>query len=134
MEVALVMLNDKLKAHGIDLGKTTTAYTILATAQANGIITSSQFRDAVAAFGKEWEKAHPWVQQVALDLSENKENMDAFRSAMAAADAGGVARRMNRKARMRVMGASHAERTTARRNPTDTRPRPLCQSAPILPA
>jgi len=99
MEVALVMLNDKLKAHGIDLGKTTTAYTILATAQANGIITSSQFRDAVAAFGKEWEKAHPWVQQVALDLSENKENMDAFRSAMAAADAQNLGRVFDRIAK-----------------------------------
>lgn len=92
MEAALALVAQQLKTHGVEVPKVANAYWILMESVKAHVLTLDQARAAMKNWGAEWDKNHPKAQQVALDMSVNKENVEAFTAAMTAADARNMGR------------------------------------------
>jgi len=89
MESALAMLGTQLRAHGVEVPKTTSVYWLLNQAVQAGILTADQAAQATSAWTKEWQRMHPVAVMAAEDMSVNRANVQAFDSAMRAAEAAG---------------------------------------------
>lgn len=92
MEAALALVAQQLQKHGVEVPKVANVYWILMEAVKTHVLTMDQAREAMKKWGDEWDKNHPKAQQVALDMSVNKENLESFTKAMEAADAKNLGR------------------------------------------